>query len=330
MRAVSFVVLLVLSCVVCQNLQQIIVIDDYTEGFNVVTITLNSTLTTSSTPVTKYDSSTAVEGPTSKHILGGVRDLIFTASVGVPGYTFSTLVTQSSSGVGSWSVTSATGQQSNTTDVVGNALTQYDSTNGTTVNPKGFTSITGTSSGIDLTNGGAASAFYLKVTCDLGTKFTISVYSPNGGICTATHGVAPGVVKTDIYSYFNNFTGNCQLTNVGAIELNDLSLDAVNTVFYQFGVYGPVSNPSSSSPSPLATGGFTWYNPAYLEGRQPCGPQPPRRPYFQFSHQNNVVYYYFYKFEEYYNEFYGQNVVFGSAPSIAVSIFAGLLALFAL
>jgi len=237
---VCIVLALFLSCVLAQTQVNRIKIDDYTEGTNNVVIKLTSNLTTSQTPVTKSSIFTSTNGAGDANILGGERDLQYTALSGLDGRSYNTYVVLD--GYGQWVISTPQG-------ATGSALMQYDSLdNSITLNVKGFTQITGTSAGLDLTEGGLGKAFLVTIETDLATSFAINVYSPNGNKCTTSIPVTITGTTNSLVTKFSAFTGSCDFTNVGAIEINVQTLANVDTVLTLFTTQGD-PNPTTPTPS---------------------------------------------------------------------------------
>jgi len=286
---------------------------------------LNSTSATQ-LPISATSFYASTGGATSKNIIGGERDLQYTAETGTSGRVFSTSVSVVNS-AGQWEISTPNGGS-------GTVLMQYDGIDGAmNLNVNGFGPITGSPGGIDITETGKGVAFRVIVETDIDTAYTFKVYSPSGSVCTSTITVKGGNVPLDTSVPFAGFTGNCDFNDVGAIEVYVDANENVDTITSLFTTLGdPDTNPSAT-PSPgtsPAPGGFTWYTVDDDFDRYPCGEEPPRRSYF-VSNQN-IVYYYFYKFDEYVNAYYGSQIIveISSSPALSYSLFAGIVALLAL
>lgn len=249
MRAVLLVLFFALA-VLSQNVDRI-KIDDYEEGFNECTFVLSAT-PPSSGFVGCTSIFTSTSGAKDTKILGGERDLIFVALTGSSGRVFSSSVSVVNT-TGQWDVSSPNGAS-------GEVTMQYDSLdNSTTLQVNGFTQITGTSSGLDLTEGGLGEAFRMIVETDIATVYTISVYSPDGSHCDHDINVPSGNVPQDVLLQFSQFTGSCDFKNVGAIVVVIQAFANVDTIVTLFETVGtppsPTPSPSigaSVSPSPSA------------------------------------------------------------------------------
>jgi hypothetical protein len=317
---VCFLFLVLCQQVYLQTQVERLTIDNYNEGSNQVLIVLTDPFTLPTSSTSFY---AATGGPTSKNILGGERDLQYTAETGSAGRVFSTSVSVVD-GEGQWEISTPNGGS-------GTVLMQYDGVDGTmNLNLNGFAPVdSATAGGIDITEKGKGIAFHLEVVTDIDTAYTFKVYSPDGSVCTAQVTVKGGGVSLDAIVNFSSFTGNCDFNNVGAIELYVDANENVDTITSFFTTVG-APNDGPAPPPPVGGPGFTWYTVDDDFDRYPCGEEPPRRSYF-VSNQN-IVYYYFYKFDEYVNAYYGSQIIIeiSSSPAISYSLFAGLVALLAL
>jgi len=298
-----------------------LILDNYDEGINNILIQLNAT-TATQLPLSATSFYTSTGGATSKNIIGGERDLQYTAETGSSGRVFSSSVSVVD-GAGQWEISTPNGGS-------GTVLMQYDGIDGTmTLNVNGFGPISGTTGGIDITESGKGVAFRVVVETDIDTAYTFKVYSPSGSSCSATITVKGGNVPLDVSIPFSSFTGNCDFNDVGAIEIYVDANENVDTITTLFTTLGDPDTNATATPTP-ALGGFTWYTVDDDFDRYPCGEEPPRRSYF-VSNQN-IVYYYFYKFDEYVNAYYGSQIIveISSSPALSFSLFAGIVALLAL
>merc|ERR1712137_896621 len=167
---------------------------------------------------------------------------------------------------------------------------------------------------IDLTDGGLGLSFRFSIISDIETVYSIAIYSPNNGVCTADV-LFPGIVGTDydledtiVDLSFEDLVGNCDLESVGALELLISGEDAIDAILRTVEIVGlddPVEpspsptrtpQPSASrppSPTPTPAAGFTWYTfDDDDNGRSPCGDEPDRRTYWVSD--DNIIYYYFF------------------------------------
>jgi len=295
-------------------------IDNYSEGFQTILIVLNGDISPSD-PVNQTSIYTSPDGVASKNILGGERDLQYSAQTGSLARVFSSSISVSY-GVGQWEISAPNGGS-------GQALCQYDGIDGSiNLDRSGL-------GGIDITESGKGVAFHVIANTDIDTAYTFSVYSATGAPCTSTVQVPGGDITLDTIVPFSGFTTTCDFTSVQAIELLVESFENVDTVTELFTTYGEADSTTSvtpsASPSPIAGGGgFTWYTVDDDFDRLPCADEPPRRSYF-VSNQN-IVYYYFYKFDEYVNAYYGSQLIvqISSSPALSFSLLAGFVAILAL
>jgi hypothetical protein len=236
---------LLFATVLAQTKVDRIKVDDYETGTNNVLIVLSTNLTSSQPPVTQVSIYTSPNGATDKSILGGERDLEYIVTSGAASRVFSSSVSIVD-GSGQWEVSTPNG-------ATGSVLMQYDSLdNSINLDVKGFTKITGTSAGIDLTEGGLGESFHTTIEADVATSYSINVYSPNGNKCTTTKSVPAGNKLQDNIIPFSSFTGSCDFKNVGAIEISIQALanvDSVVTLFATQGSPDPATPSLTSSPS---------------------------------------------------------------------------------
>ena len=245
MRAALVLLVLLVATVFAQGKIDRIKIDDYETGENSVRIILNSTLTTSQPPITSVSIYTSPNGTSDRSILGGERDLQYTATSGSLNRVFASSVSIVD-GSGQWEVSTPNGAS-------GFVLMQYDSTdNSISLDSKGFTKITGTSAGIDLTDGGLGESFHTIIETDIATSYDIHVYSPNGNKCSTSKSVPAGNIAQDSVLLFSSFTGSCDFENVGAIEIviqAFANVDVIVTLFATQGDPDPVTPSITASPS---------------------------------------------------------------------------------
>ena len=188
----------------------IILIDDFSDGSDIIVIVLSSQLPAPTSDFSIYTSSLG-----STFILGGERDLQLTVVSGSVGRVIATAVYN-----GQWEISSPTGASTQ-------FLIQYDSfDNSMNLNRNGL-------GPIDLTSNGLGKGFKISGETDIPTTMSIFVYSPSG-ICSFTFSMVQGSVEQDYFILFSQFSEGCDFTNVGAIELlvdgtpnMDLSIDQV-------------------------------------------------------------------------------------------------------
>ena len=221
------------------------------------------------------------------NVLGGERDLLLTVEDGSEGLLLSTGVSN-----GAWNMGTPNSAS-------GYALLQYDGVDGTSaLNRNGLS--------VDLTANGA-SAFRAVIESDVETSYVFRIFTGNSE-STFTQRI-PGTQSSAEYFFnFAEFTGNADFTNVGAIELQVNAFDNVDSYISFFGTHGPVVAPSTSpapqpSRSPSPSGVPEWYTfDDDDNGVSPCSTNEKRRTYFLT--ESNIIYYYFYGFNDpYQNEY---------------------------
>jgi len=316
----------------CQNINRLTV-DSFAEGFDLVFIVLNTSVLSNSSSISSTSFYASTLGVKSTNILGGERDLEYTVDTGSPGRVFSTSVSVVN-GTGQWQISTPNGGS-------GVVLMQYDGVdNSIQLQQDGFSFINGNGpngQGIDLTENGLGVAFHVVVQTDNPTLYTFKVYSPTGNPCVGEVDAPGGSITLDTIIFFSNFTTACSFTNVGSIEVYVQAFSSVDTITTSFTTYGPASsNPSPGAPAPSAStgpGGLTWYHVDDDYNRNPCDEEPPAKPYFPKTN-HNIVYYYFYQFNDYVNNygpvFYLNNPYNSSPIPYALSLLAGIAALIAL
>jgi len=268
----------VFACVFAQNREDKRIIDPFTPDTDPIIILIQNQ---NQLPITE-EAFTRDAG-----IMGGERDLSLTAESGNNNLVLTAAVTS-----GQWSVSTPNSAR-------GFALMQYDGVDGSTgLAQNGLGAQNLVSDGGD--------SFRLLIQSDIETLYTFFVYS-NGGSSSEFSLTIPGDDTTNEYFLaFDDFQGNADFTNVGAIEILIEAFDNVDTFVELFHTSGlpvptpspvpsPPANPSrSATPTPEV---FTWYTfDDDDDGVSPCGDEEPRRTYFVSD--NNIVYYYFYGFEE--------------------------------
>ena len=227
-------------------------------------------------------------------ILGGERDLILTVDSGVSGLLLSTGVNN-----GNWDVGTPNGAS-------GFVLMQYDGTdNSESLNRNGL--------GANL-NANSANSFRAVIQSDIETDYIFRVYSGNSQ-STFTQPIPGDDTSREYFIPFSSFSGSADFNNAGAIEIQINAGDNVDTFVTFFGTSGP--QVATASPSPVPTPSpsrgpakFTWYTfDDDDNGREPCNDTAVRPNYF--VNDANVIYYYFYGFDDY--------VTINSATGVCVS-----------
>merc|ERR1719282_2020015 len=139
---------------------------------------------------------------------------------------------------------------------------QYDGGDGT------FDVDTNGLGNIDLTEGGLTIGLRIFAVTDQDQAvYDLGLYSPNGGVCTGRVAIRQIIgtdyTRSDIANdlRFDAFDGNCDRTNVGAIDVFVPSIDGVDAIITQItGIGNPDPSPTptpapsaSRSPAPSAS-----------------------------------------------------------------------------
>ena len=238
-------------------------------------------------------------------VLGGERDLLLTVEDGSVGLILSTGVSN-----GSWNMGTPNSAS-------GFAILQYDGVDGSSaLNRNGL--------GIDLTSNGA-SAFRAVIESDVETSYVFRIFSGNTE-SSFTQTIPGGLPAAEYLFNFSQFSGNADFTNVGAIELQVNAFDNVDAFITFFGTHGPVVSTTNTpqpqpSRSPSPSGVPEWYTfDDDDNGVSPCSTNEKRRTYFLT--ESNIIYYYFYGFNDpYENQYSSAN----DASALGVSVVLALL-----
>lgn len=273
------VAVLLVSSVYSQTFVNRIIIDNFLEGPQNIVVSLTGTVSPGS-PVVEFDIYTA-PGNTS-NILGGERDLEVTITQGSSGKIITAQVFATE---GNFQV--STPQGAAAVD-----LLQYDGKDGsTTLDTSGIAATLR-----DLTDGGQALGITFNLLTDITTNYDFFFFDTAGGTCQFTQDILPNTEFASFQIPFSSIPGNCDFTDIGAIEFQVDGANNVDTIIQFFGVYGVVDSPPSPPATPQPPGGFTWYTfDDDDNGRSPCSSEPDRRTYF--LDDNEIIYYYFYGFE---------------------------------
>ena len=310
MKAVVLLLLVALAAVHAQDTLRF-EFDDFSVGAgeHEVEFTIDRVITTSDAPFVR--SSTFTQ-PGCDGLIGCSRDMQMSVFTGNVGRQFNSNIFPAAPEFeyifeGEWAVSTPKGAATET-------ILQYDGADETMdLNTNGLGSI-------DLTDGGLGLSFRFSIISDIETVYSIAIYSPNNGVCTADV-LFPGIVGTDydledtiVDLSFEDLDGNCDLESVGALELLISGEDAIDAILRTVEIVGlddPVEpspsptrtpQPSASrppsptptpSPTPSPAAGFTWYTfDDDDNGRSPCGDEPDRRTYWVSD--DNIIYYYFF------------------------------------
>ena len=223
-----------------------LILDDFTNGaYSGIVITLSSDITYDDPPIVQSSVFDAGSGCTG--LIGCERDMSLSIYVGLDGRTFSSEIFTTPSSYyfsGEWAV-------ANPKNCASGAVVQYDGRDNST-----YLDINGLGN-LDLTQGGTSDSFIFAFISDIDTDLLIEVYSPYGTSCEGYVDVSAifgsySYSDTIYYINFNSFIGNCDFTNVGAIELSFYSYDAADFITRMFATNNlAVPSPTpSSTPSP--------------------------------------------------------------------------------
>jgi len=306
--AVLLLALLCCQTVFAQDVEKLI-IDDFQDQTPPLIIVVNP----NDLPETLFQ---AVE---SDGVVGGERDMQLTIVTGG-----NLQITTSSISGNTWNVANAKAN-------VGSAFLQYDGVDGSaTLNTDGL-------GGVDITaNNGLR--FRLLLESDLATFYTITVADVEGRTSESVIDVAGDDTTQEYVIDFDDFQGNADFTNVGAVEIEVELFTQTDAILSLFAVVGPnvpspsnspapnpsasnspAPNPSASNtpapssslsntptPSPIVA---TWYTfDDDDEGVSPCGDEPSRKTYWVSD--DDIIYYYFFGFND------GLDTISASSSSI--------------
>ena len=190
------------DCTSNRNLLSGLVVDNFMEGFQQNVVTIPGTFSNS----TFY---TSPQGATSQNIIGGERDLQFTATLALPDSVYFTGVN-----AGLWDISLPFSGGS------GICKLQYDSIdNSMNLYQNGLGNIKGFPGGFDITQNGKGIGFRFTYTTDFTVMLSMKVYSPTGKPSVVDIQLTPTSGYDEIRAPFANFVGECDFTSVGAIEL---------------------------------------------------------------------------------------------------------------
>merc|ERR1711943_162001 len=254
MKVTLFFVLIAAIAVLGQgdfDLVERIVLDDFTNGANThgISITLSADLGVNDPDRTETAMFDAGSGCTG--LLGCERDMSLTIFIGLQGRTFSSDIFTTPATYyfdGEWAVSNPKNSESE-------FILQYDGRDNT------FSLDTNGLGNVDLTDNGLVTRIRLSAVTDLDTAYNIIAYSPNGQSCTAsidflTAGNAYDYDYNDSFVFFNfdNLAGGCDKTNIGAVEVELFSNDALDAILRQIAFVGNPDPSDSQTPTPSRTG----------------------------------------------------------------------------
>lgn len=226
---------LLVSSAYSQTLVNRIVLDNFSEGSQNIIITLPAGVNSGNPFIQTSIYQSSLPDPNT-NIIGGERDIEVTVTQG----TQNLLVTaQVFTGSNEQYFAVSTPQGAAALD-----LLQYDGTDNSL-----NLDITGLAPSLrDLTDGGLAVGITFTLLTDIVTNYDFFFYDTAGGICTHTQDIQPTAVFQNFQVPFTTFQGNCDFTDIGAVEFQVDGANNVDTLIGFFGVYGVV--PDSPSPSP--------------------------------------------------------------------------------
>jgi len=226
MKVVLVLALLAL-CVFAQSKTDLLIIDDFQSGLQTIIIEIPAN--NNSLPITMTDF--ASPSGNNVNILGGERDLELVVQTGAPNLILTAQIL-----TGQFAVSTPNGAS-------GFSTVQWDGKdNSINLNSQGL-------GGIDFTFSGNAAELRATLDSDHATTFTITVVSMDGKQCVLELDVAEGSAAKDYTASYKDFSGNCDFTNVGAIEVTidaSLAVDADMELFSVFGVVPATPTPSKS------------------------------------------------------------------------------------
>merc|ERR1711879_865450 len=183
-------------------------------------------------------------------LLGCERDMSLTIFIGLQGRTFSSDIFTTPATYyfdGEWAVSNPKNSESE-------FILQYDGRDNT------FSLDTNGLGNVDLTDNGLVTRIRLSAVTDLDTAYNIIAYSPNGQSCTAsidvlTAGNAYDYDYNDSFVFFDfdNLAGGCDKTNIGAVEVELFSNDALDAIVRQIAFVGNPDPSNSQTPTPSRT-----------------------------------------------------------------------------
>merc|ERR1712063_168954 len=253
MKVTLFFVLIAAIAVLGQgdfDLVERIVLDDFTNGANThgISVTLSADIGVNDPDRTETEMFDAGSGCTG--LLGCERDMSLTIFIGLQGRTFSSDIFTTPATYyfdGEWAVSNPKNSESE-------FILQYDGRDNT------FSLDTNGLGNVDLTDNGLVTRIRLSAVTDLDTAYNIIAYSPNGQSCTAsidvlTAGNAYDYDYNDSFVFFNfdNLAGGCDKTNIGAVEVELFSNDALDAILRQIAFVGNPDPSNSQTPTPSRT-----------------------------------------------------------------------------
>lgn len=200
-------------------------IDTYIEGNQNLVTLLQSTVVPTN-PVTSSSFYLSPEGINSTNILGGERDFELQVNEGNENQVFVTDVTTIYPQCWESSSPSASGANINV---------QYDGAdNSMNLNVSGLIGVGGNTAGVDITQDGRNSGFNIEITTENDAYFWIYLYSPDGSMCDSYTMVQVLKDPTVVPIPFQFFSGNCNMQQIGAIEIQLQLIDANFVSVYYF------------------------------------------------------------------------------------------------
>jgi len=226
------VLLLVLACamlVMSQTKVDLLIIDDFAAGPQ----TIITTIPDAAAFPLKQSNIVAPSG--TNNILGGERDLELVVDAGSKNLILSTQVSTQDK---EFRISTPNGAS-------GFSHIQWDGKdNSLTLAPAGL-------GAIDFTFTGSANQFKTIVDSDHATVYTVTLTSP-GKTCSAEVNVDEDAGEQTHLINFSSFTGGCDFTKIGSVDLQVEAFVAVDASVKIFSVIGTQPSPSPAPPSASA------------------------------------------------------------------------------
>merc|ERR1712169_146928 len=228
MKVTLFFVLIAAIAVLGQgdfDLVERIVLDDFTNGANThgISITLSADLGVNDPDRTETQMFDAGSGCTG--LLGCERDMSLTIFIGLQGRTFSSDIFTTPATYyfdGEWAVSNPKNSESE-------FILQYDGRDNS------FSLDTNGLGNVDLTDNGLVTRIRLSAVTDLDTAYN---YDYNDSF---------------VFFDFDNLAGGCDKTNIGAVEVELFSNDALDAIVRQIAFVGNPDPSNSQTPTPSRT-----------------------------------------------------------------------------
>merc|ERR1711976_1146130 len=223
-----FALALLVCLVHSQNFIDRILIDDFVTGSNNIVITIPNG---ANFPITDPDVYTDSGNPSD--LLVGERDLQLTVESGPAGRL---LFSQVIEGEGEWNTATPNSAS-------GFALMQWDGKdNSLNIDDTGL-------GGRDFTDNGLGTRIHAQIETDVDTEYTFTIYSTDGGECNRAVTIPGGNGQDDYFLDYSSFSGNCDFTSVGAVEILVEAFDNVDSIITLVATNGLEDNSPSRTPT---------------------------------------------------------------------------------